>query len=236
MKIPCSRVDRGLKLRQVRMRARILWIEGSRSEGPLFIPSLRKKEYLVDTVSTGTEALRYLTLNDPDLIVLHTASMRSSGKRICRSLKEQSPRIPIIIIASADRPNPNDQCANVVLTLPFTSRKLLNRITPLLPSEEHNVLHSGPIRLDVEHKKLRCQGREAKLTPRMVDLLRIFMTHPGEVQERDTLFSKVWNTHYTEDTRTLDVHISWLRHALEENPRKPKFLITVRGVGYRLDV
>jgi DNA-binding response OmpR family regulator len=61
------------------------------------------------------------------------------------------------------------------------------------------------------------------------------MKHPGEVLERESLFKQVWNTQYTEDTRTLDVHISWLRKALEENPRKPKYLKTVRGVGYRLD-
>jgi DNA-binding response OmpR family regulator len=218
------------------MRARILWIEGNRAEGPLFISSLRKKDYLVDIVSTGTEALSYLEKNDPDLIVLHTASMRTSGKRICRSLKECSPNTPLLVIASASHSSKEDLCANVVLTLPFTSRKLLNRITPLLPSEERNILHSGPIRLDVEHKRLYCQGREAKLTPRMVELMKTFMKHPGEVLEREALFSKIWNTEYTEDTRTLDVHISWLRQALEENPRKPNFLKTIRAVGYRLDV
>ncbi|MGW8249368.1 MAG: winged helix-turn-helix domain-containing protein, partial [Anaerolineales bacterium] len=161
---------------------------------------------------------------------------RSSGKRICRSLKEHSPTIPLLIIASASQSETDDLCANVVLKLPFTARKLLNRINPLLPSEERNVLHSGPIRLDVEHKRLYCQGREAKLTPRMVELMKTFMKHPGEVLEREALFSKIWNTEYTEDTRTLDVHISWLRQALEENPRKPKFLKTIRAVGYRLDV
>lgn len=236
MGLPCEWANRGSTFGQVRMRARILWIEGSRAEGPLFIPSLRKKDYLVDVVSTGTEALDYLTKNEPDLIVMHTASMRTSGKLICRSLREHTDNIPILIIASANRPNKDDHCANVVLTLPFTSRKLLNRIAPLLPSEERNVLHAGQIRLDVEHKRLYCQDREAKLTPRMVELMKMLMTHPGEVLEREKLFKKVWNTDYTEDTRTLDVHISWLRHALEENPRKPQHLMTIRGVGYRLDV
>jgi DNA-binding response OmpR family regulator len=66
-------------------------------------------------------------------------------------------------------------------------------------------------------------------------LLSVFLKRPGEVLEREALFKQVWNTQYTEDTRTLDVHISWLRSALEENPRKPKYLKTMRGVGYRLD-
>ncbi len=98
------------------------------------------------------------------------------------------------------------------------------------------MLHVGPIRLDLENKQLRCQGRETKLTPRLVLLLKILMKHPGEVLEREHLFKEVWSTDYTEDTRTLDVHISWLRRALEDDPRNPKFLKTVRSVGYRLDV
>lgn len=218
------------------MRVRILWIEGNRVEGPSFIPSLRKKGYIVEVVSTGGEALDVISKGDPDLIVLHAASMRSSGKRICRSLYEKSNGTPIIVIASSNRPANEITCANTVLTLPFTPRKLLNRIAPLLPSESSNQLHIGPIRLDLENKQLRCQGRETKLTPRLVFLLKILMKHPGEVLERERLFREVWSTEYTEDTRTLDVHISWLRRALEEDPRHPKFLKTIRGVGYRLDV
>jgi len=218
------------------MQARILWIEGNRVEGPSFIPALRKKGYVVEVVSTGGEALSVISHGDPDLIVLHAASMRSSGKRICRSLYEKSNGTPIIVIASPNRPANEIAFANTVLTLPFTPRKLLNRIVPLLPGESGNQLHVGPIRLDLESKQLHCQGRETKLTPRLVFLLKILMKHPGEVLERERLFREVWSTEYTEDTRTLDVHISWLRRALEEDPRHPKFLKTIRGVGYRLDV
>jgi DNA-binding response OmpR family regulator len=218
------------------MQARILWIEGNRVESPSFLTSLRKKGYVVEVVSTGSEAVEYMSRLDPDLIILYAASMRSTGSRICRTLVDRSNGTPIIVIANPDRPGNDKLCANVVLTLPFTSRKLLNRIVPLLPSDSGHLLHVGPIRLDLETKQLRCQGRESKLTPRLVTLLKIFLKHPGEVLEREHLFREVWNTEYTEDTRTLDVHISWLRHALEENPRKPKFLMTVRGLGYRLDV
>jgi DNA-binding response OmpR family regulator len=78
-------------------------------------------------------------------------------------------------------------------------------------------------------------GHEARLTPRMTHLLQVLLLHAGEAVERQNLFSEVWDTKYTADTRTLDVHISWLREALEENPRQPQFLKTIRGVGYRLD-
>ena len=123
----------------------------------------------------------------------------------------------------------------MVLKLPFTIRKLLNRITPLLPGDGQHMLHLGHIRLDLERKRVRCQGREARLTPRLTHLLEVLMQHAGEVVERQQLFKEVWETDYTVDTRTLDVHISWLREALEEDPRHPQYLKTIRGLGYRLD-
>ena len=217
------------------MRARILWIEGKRADSPPFIPSLRRKGYLIDVVKTGEEALGFLPTSDPDLIVINAASMRTTGKRISRSLRENANGVPVLLISSLERSDLQD-CADVVLTLPFTARKLINRIKPLLPGEGRNMLHTGPLRLDLERKRVRCQGREKTLTPRLIHLLRIFMERPGEALERGRLFREVWNTEYTGDTRTLDVHISWLRQALEENPRNPQFIKTIRGVGYRLDI
>jgi DNA-binding response OmpR family regulator len=216
---------------------RILWIEGKRAEGPSFVPNLRKKGYAVEVSSTGNAALERLVDIDPDLAVVNAASLRSSGKRICRSLREVANGLPIVLICSHDHAIPHqDICADVILQLPFTTRKLLNRILPLLPGNGGHMLHVGPIRLDLERKRVRCQGREARLTPRLVHILRILMQHPGEVCERGVLFRQVWATEYTEDMRTLDVHISWLRRAIEEDPRNPFFLKTIRGVGYRLDI
>jgi len=218
------------------MKARILWVEGKRVEGPPLAPGLRKKSYIVETVSTGSEALALLPGFDPDLIVVNAASMRTSGKRICSSLREKSSGVPIMLIADPQHGTSNDVGADVVLTIPFTTRKLLNRIRPLLPGDAENMLHVGPIRLDMERKRVRCLGREATLTPRLTQLLKTLMGHPGEALERGQLFREVWNTEYTGDTRTLDVHISWLRQAIEEDPRRPRFLKTIRGMGYRLDV
>jgi len=113
---------------------------------------------------------------------------------------------------------------------------LINRINPFVPGNGEKQLNAGPIRLDLERNLVSCEGREVHLTPRMSRLLQIFMQRPGEMLERERLFREVWSTEYTEDTRTLDVHISWLRQALEADPRKPRFLKTIRRVGYRLDV
>jgi DNA-binding response OmpR family regulator len=200
-----------------------------------FVPSLRKKEYLVEIVPTGNAAVARLVEVDPDLVVVNAASLRSSGKRICNEIREKSRELPIVLIVSSEHANSGVATANVILELPFTSRKLLNRIAPLLPGDGKNILHVGFIRLDLELKRVRCLGREARLTPRLTHLLRVLLLHAGEAVERQRLFSEVWDTQYTGDTRTLDVHISWLREAIEENPRQPQFLKTIRGVGYRLD-
>lgn len=218
------------------MKARILWVEGKRAEGPPFVPGLRKKGYLVEIAASGEQALALLPDFDPDLVVVHAASMRTSGKRICRSVRAHANGVPILLIMPEGQPAPTDAPVDVALSLPFTPRKLLNRLKPLLPGEGQHLFHTGPIRLDIERKRVRCQGREASLTPRLIQLLKAFMEHPGEALEREHLFRQVWNTEYTGDTRTLDVHISWLRQAIEEDPRDPRFIKTIRGVGYRLDV
>jgi DNA-binding response OmpR family regulator len=223
------------------MIARLLWIEGKRAEGPSFVPTLRKKGFNVEVVPTGTAALTRAPEFDPNLVVINAASLRSNGKRICESIHKQINGIPIVLIASVEHGVPNIECANDVLTLPFTFRKLINRISPLLPAEllpaeVGNILHVGPLRLNLKHKRVQCLGRKARLTPRLVHILQLLMQQPGIVIEREHLFREVWKTDYTGDTRTLDVHISWLRKAIEEDPRKPQFLKTIRGVGYRLDV
>ncbi len=218
------------------MKARILWVEGKRADSPPFVPGLRKKGYIIATAATGEEALSLLPNFDPDLVVINAASMRTSGKRISRSMRGHANSVPILLISAAGQPAPTDIPVDVVLTLPFTPRKLINRIKPLLPGEGQHLFHTGPIRLDVERKRVLCQDREVSLTPRLVQLLKIFMEHPGEALEREKLFRQVWKTEYIGDTRTLDVHISWLRQAIEVDPRNPQFIKTIRGVGYRLDV
>ncbi len=218
------------------MKAKILWIEGKRAYGPYFIPDLRKKDFTVEIVSSGKTAEQYLSEDKCDLVVLNAATFRTSGKRICNDIRAKWEKIPILMIANPDRPVSKDVGADVLLELPFTIRKLVNRINPLLPHSSSKVLRTGPIHLDLERRIVRCLEKEAHLTPRLTSLLQIFMEHPNEVLEREDIFRKIWNTEYTGDTRTLDVHISWIRQAIEENPRKPHYLITIRSVGYRLDI
>lgn len=213
----------------------LLVIESRHAEIPSFAADLQKKGFDVHTAQSGGKAVERLKEIAPSLVVVNAASLRTSGLRICQSLREQDPKLPIILILAGET-GTEKEAADAVLVLPFTVQKLVNRIKPLLPGEGKNVLHIGPMRLDVEQRRIRSLGKSTKLTPRLVTLLQILMEHHGEVVERESLFKQVWETNYTGDTRTLDVHISWLRRAIELDPLHPKFLKTIRGVGYRLDV
>jgi len=216
--------------------ASILIIEGKKAERPAFASLLQKKNFIVTAVANGSEALARLVEVSPDLVVVNAASIGSTGVRICQSLREkQEEHLPIVLILEEDK-NVDKSAADVVLNLPFTVQKLVNRLKPLLPGDGANVLHVGPIRLDTEHRRVKCLGKNSRLTPRLAVLLQVLLQHRGEVIEREELFKQVWETNYTGDTRTLDVHVSWLRRAIEMDPDHPRFLHTVRGVGYRLDV
>lgn len=218
------------------MEPKILWVEGNRVVNPSLIPKLINKGYQIEIVHSGKDAVAQVNTLDPDLVVINAASLRTSGIRICQTLRNEIKDVPIVLISEEGETNSAKADANAILELPFTVRKLENRIVKILPGGSDRIMQVGVIRLDLERRIVRCQKREAHLTPRLTRLLRMLMEHPGEVIDRKYLFRRVWRTDYVGDTRTLDVHISWLRHAIEANPRKPKFLITIRGLGYRLDV
>jgi len=214
----------------------ILWIEGSQNAAPSFIPDLRKKGYLVSAVSTGKEAITLASTLIPNIAVVNAASLRSSGERICSNLRTQMNGRPILLIGNR-RKERRDACVNQVLILPFTIRKLINRIKALVPEDSDEVIQVGALSIYPELQTVRCdQGDPKRLTPRQFALLKILMEHPGEVIEREELFREVWQTDYVGDTRTLDVHISWLRKRIEADHRNPQLLKTIRGVGYRLDI
>lgn len=220
------------------MKAKILLIEGKRADRPSFVAGLSRKGYQVESAGNGTEALARIEAFSPDLIIVNAASMRTSGKRICQSIRAQSRNIHIVLIADGQGNDSieKEDLVDVTLALPFTLQKLMNRIRPLLPAEQKDLLQVGALQLDPTQRWVRIGNRQTSLTPRLVTLLRILMEHPGEVIEREYLFRTVWDTAYTEDTRTLDVHVSWLRRAIEDDPRNPQHIRTIRGVGYRLDM
>jgi DNA-binding response OmpR family regulator len=215
--------------------AKILVVEGNRAEHDSFIEGLRKKGFVITSATNGANALISVKEVVPDVVVIDAPSLRTNGKRICQSLRREDPKQSIILIVDGSQPVPLQVEANAILPLPFTAQKLANRIRTLLPESGRNVITAGPVKLYLDQNLVRCMNKRTVLTPRLVVILKLLIEHRGEVIDRVTLYKKAWETDYIGDTRSLDVHISWLRRALESDPRNPRILKTIRGVGYRLD-
>ena len=215
--------------------AKILLIESVRANGKSFAPALRKR-YDLSLAYSGKQGLAMAQTTLPDVVILDAVSMRTSGDRICRTLRRALPGTPIIHIRPEFTNGESADQADVYLHYPFTWRKLINKVKRFLEArgKDGEMLQAGLLRLDVPKRLLIVDGQEKRLTPKLVGLAEMFFKHPNTVIARKTLIQQVWNTEYMGDTRTLDVHIRWLREAVEENPSRPRIITTVRGVGYRL--
>jgi DNA-binding response OmpR family regulator len=216
--------------------AKILLMESERTNAPSFAPALEKRGYAVTIEHRIQATLKRVASLEPDVVILDAASLKVSGARLCRQLRASMNGTPILLVA--DKKNiPDPNCgASATLTMPFTPRKLLNSVSRLLPSDDSAALQLGPIKLNIVQRRLSCGGREERLTPKQVKLLEMFLRAPGQLLTRKAIMKHVWETDYIGDTRTLDVHMSWLRNVIEPNPDKPRYLKTMRGQGYRLDV
>jgi DNA-binding response OmpR family regulator len=169
--------------------------------------------------------------------VINAASLRTPGSRICSSLRGSLNGSPILLIASESQGITKMEGANQVLVLPFTFHKLFNRVRALIPKESDDVIRAGPITLYPDRQVVRCAGGGPRqLTPLLTELLKMLMERRGETIDRNELYRMVWDTDLVGNTRTLDVHISWLRKKIEEDPSNPQLIKTIRGMGYRLDV
>jgi DNA-binding response OmpR family regulator len=211
-------------------------VEGRRGNHSSFAEELGEKGYLVTKAANGSAGLKLLDSVDPDIVIIDAASLRTSGVRICQSFRKSDNDLPIILIVDEDTSLPEIVDANLVLRLPFTTQKLVNRTQVFQQTADKFIMQVGPIELNTKTQLVSCNDRQTKLTPRLVEILRMLMRNEGKLVKRDLLFSKVWQTDYTGDTRTLDVHISWLRKAIEEDPHHPRLIQTVRGEGYILEV
>ncbi len=211
----------------------ILILEQQSRRAPTFAAALRRKGYPVEVTSTGSEALRRCHTQRPALIILNAASLGSSGVRICRSLREEV-GVPVIhILPAGGLGAAKEAGCDVALVLPFTVRKLVNAIRRLMLTAHQDLVVVGPIHFSPEARIVRAYGRETRLTPRAASLLGEFLKHPGEALDRGFLMRQVWKTDYIGDTRTLDVHVRWVREAVEVEPASPRHILTLRGVGYR---
>ena len=214
----------------------ILVVEGKRGDYPSFAAELDRRNYQIARVTSGRAGLNLLDTVDPHVVVVDAASLRTNGVRICQSFRKTDGNLPIILIVDSEAALPDVVDATLILRLPFTVQKLINRLQAYRDTDYKYLIKAGPIELNTKTQLVTCYDRQTKLTPRLVNLLEMLIKHKGKVVGRNELFTKVWNTDYTGDTRTLDVHISWLRQAIEEDHTEPVLLHTVRGKGYYLDL
>jgi len=217
-------------------QAKILLIEGKSKSVRSFRRELSDKGFRVTVVHSGRRAQDVLTTFQPDVVIMDASNYPSSGVRICKNIRMMTSKVPLIYIGAAGKPRPSSIRAHISLSHPFTIRKLVNRITQCLPSSDGLTLQAGPLTLYVEKRSLHKDQREHRLTPKQAHLLEVLMRHPGQLIMRSELMRKVWETDFMDDTRTLDVHIRWVREAVEENPSRPRFITTVRGKGYKFAV
>jgi len=211
----------------------VLLVEGKRNSEASFAPNLAK-HYNLLIAHTGKAALELAAQHHTNVIILDAASMRTSGDRLCMNFRSTLGDTPIIHIKEAnDNPN-HESPADIVLFQPFTYRKLYNRVERYTAIDQGRLLKVGKLQLNLQHHILISPRGERKLTPKQATLLEILLRNPGKIVERKLIIKEVWHTDYMGDTRTLDVHIRWLREAIEENPSKPKIIKTVRGKGYIL--
>lgn len=217
-------------------QAKILLIEGKNKNVRSFGPELESKGFLVVTATTGRQVKDAVHSFRPNVIIMDTTYYPSSGVRICKLTRSLASGAPLIYISAAGKNPPPSFRADISLGHPFTIRKLVNRINQLLPSVDGLVFRAGPLTLNVDKRSLLKNQREHRLTPKQAHLLEVLMRHPGEIINRSELMKQVWETDFMDDTRTLDVHIRWVREAIEDNPSKPRYITTVRGKGYRFAI
>jgi DNA-binding response OmpR family regulator len=210
---------------------KVLLIENARYSGSSFAASLKRK-YQVQIAHSGKQGLLLALDKEPDVVVVDAVSLRTPGDRICARLRAGLGGTPIIHIRAQNLPARNSS-ADVLLSPPFTARKLINRIARFVEPPQGKILEMGPFSLNLEQQTLSTPWSEKKLTPKLVALMELFMQHLDQTLERKYIMQRVWKTDYMGDTRTLDVHIRWMRSVVEPDPRHPKYITTVRGKGYR---
>lgn len=216
--------------------AKVVLLESERPNMRSFALALEKRGYAVSATHSPQVALRWAQSLRPDIVVLNAASLKTSGTRICRQLHDALNSTPILLVADKRDATYSDCGAAATVALPCTPRKLLNSVARLLPGDESACLQVGPIKLDVAQRRIICGSRQERVTPKQAKLLELFLRTPGQLITRTTIIKHIWDTDYMGDTRTLDVHISWLRRVIEPDPRRPRYLKTLRGRGYRLEV
>ena len=224
--------------------SQIILIEDDRAIADPLVCVLEESGYTVELAHDGLAGLQMVREQYPDLVLLDVLLPQMDGWEVCKEIRRSSV-VPILMLtALGDEVNRIlglELGADDYQTKPFSTYELLARIKALLRRVEFdttqlnskNMLVFGDLKIDLE-RRLTIKGKqELKLRYKEFELLSLLVSHAGEVVTRAEIFDKVWGTDWLGDMRTLDVHIRWLREKLEVDPAQPRFIRTVRGVGYR---
>jgi two-component system response regulator RegX3 len=228
-------------------RPRVLLVEDEESFIDALSIGLDREGFLLTIARDGQEALTLFGEQTFDLVLLDLMLPKVSGLDVCRSIRHSS-NVPIIIVSAkgeeVDTVLMLELGADDYVTKPYRLRELTARMravlrrrsAPVAVGESDELLEVGPLRLEIDSRRCFLNGVEVKVRKKEFAILELLLTSPGRVITRDHLINDVWGSDYVGDTKTLDVHIKRLRNLLEEFPKEPRLITTVRGVGYRFEV
>ena len=205
---------------------------------------LEKAGFAVLTANDGREGLRLARQERPDLVILDLMLPGMDGLDVCRALRKDA-ELPIIMLTArveeTDRLIGLELGADDYVTKPFSPREVVARVRAVLrrthpdaPRAQDEVLHLGELHLDTARRMLAAGQRQVELTPSEFEILRAMLGSPGRVFSRAQLLEAAQGVTYEGYERTIDTHIKNLRHKIEEHPRRPRYLLTVHGVGYKI--
>ncbi|RZU50424.1 two-component system response regulator RegX3 [Krasilnikovia cinnamomea] len=225
--------------------ARVLVVEDEESFSDALSYMLRKEGFEVSVAPTGTSALTQFDRTGADIVLLDLMLPEMSGTEVCRQLRQRS-AVPIIMVTARDSEIDKvvglEIGADDYVTKPYSPRELVARIRAVLRrhgSEAAEVstptLAAGPVRMDVERHVVTVDGSSVQLPLKEFELLELLLRNAGRVLTRGQLIDRVWGADYVGDTKTLDVHVKRLRSKVEPEPSAPRYIVTVRGLGYKFE-
>jgi len=237
------------------MAEKILVVDDEVSLQETLAYNLKKQGYEVQTTGDGSEALDLAREMDPDLIILDVMLPGLDGFEICRILRREM-STPVLMLTARD-----DEIDRVVglevgaddyMAKPFSMRELVARVKAMLrrvrlireevdhaggddAKPKGEILEFGNLRIDMTRREITVDGEVVPFKPKEYELLTFFAQHQGQVLSREFILERVWGWDFIGDSRTVDVHVRWLREKIEKDPANPRRIITVRGAGYRFE-